>query len=153
MWLQQLSPLQLGSPATEVQPPTHSTPPAPSPPSSCTSSHFVLGSYGGGRRVNFIFTQSCHSLSLGEVMVGTEAGNCRRGLKQRPWRLLLPGVLLLACSARSLIKPRTDYLPKDGPGHSRLGPPTSVTNQENARQPSLPACLMEAFSQLRFCLR
>lgn len=47
----------------------------------------------------------------------------------------MEGCCLLAYSSwlvqpALLMYPKTDYLPKDGPGHSRPGPSTSVTNQE-----------------------
>ena len=42
---------------------------------------------------------------------------------QYPWRLLLSGLLPLACSARFLIKPRTTGLTT----HNCLGPPIPIT--------------------------
>lgn len=40
------------------------------------------------------------------------------------------------------------HLPKAGTTHSELGPPTSITEQENAPHICLQVSLMEAISQL-----
>jgi hypothetical protein len=49
---------------------------------------------------------------------------------QRPWRVLLTGLLPMAC--HSLLSYRTqDHQPRDGSTHSGLGPPPSITNWEN----------------------
>lgn len=44
-----------------------------------------------------------------------------------------------------------DHLPRGGTAHNGLGPPTSITNQENPLQTCLTG-QSEAFSQLRFFL-
>jgi hypothetical protein len=43
-----------------------------------------------------------------------------------------------------------DPLPESDVTHSRLGPPTSIINQEKVPQTCLQASLLEAYSQLRF---
>lgn len=65
-----------------------------------------------------------------------DEGKTGRKLKQRPWRLLwLPYTT-------------QHFLPMGGTAQSRLVPPTSVVNQENAPQACKQTNLMEAFSQL-----
>jgi hypothetical protein len=71
-------------------------------------------------------------------------GTWRQELMQRPWRgaaywLASPGLL-------SLLSYRTqDYQPRDGTTHNGLGPPSLITNWENAFQLDF----MEAFPQGR----
>jgi hypothetical protein len=61
------------------------------------------------------------------------AGTWRQKLMQRPWRgsaywLAFPGLLsLLSCRTQ-------DYPPKDGTTRKGLGPPSLITNWENALQ-------------------
>jgi hypothetical protein len=45
-----------------------------------------------------------------EVRTGTQAGTWRQELMQRPWRVLLTGLLLMTCSTCFLIEPRTTCL-------------------------------------------
>jgi hypothetical protein len=59
---------------------------------------------------------------------------------QRPWRVLLTGLLPLAFSACSLIEPKT-IIPGMAP--PTMGSPALITNWENALQLDL----MEAFPQ------
>ena len=57
--------------------------------------------------------------------------------------LLLTDLLPMACSACFLMVPRPTS--PDGTTHNGLGPPPSITNEENA----LKLAVMEAFSQFR----
>ena len=65
------------------------------------------------RKQFIVLTLPCHRLLSWEVRAGTQAGrtSCRRH-----GEILLPGLLLLACSAFFLIKPRTTS--------TRVVPPT-----------------------------
>jgi hypothetical protein len=50
-------------------------------------------------------------------------GTWQQELRQGPWRSLLIGLFLMACSVYFLIHPRTNHLPRDGTTHSELGHP------------------------------
>jgi len=68
-----------------------------------------------------------------EVRTGTHTG---QELEGRGWcrghgGVQLTGLLSLACSV-CFIKEPQDYQPRDGTTHNGLGPPTLITNWENA---------------------
>ena len=57
----------------------------------------------------------------------SRAGIWRQELMQRPWRVLLTGLLHMACF--SLLSYRAqNHQPRDGPTHNGLAPLPSITN-------------------------
>ena len=93
-----------------------------------------------------LFSYISRSLSIGgesQDRNSSRAGTWRQELMQRPWRVLLTGLLPMACSACSY---RTqDDQPGDGTKHNGMSLSSLITNWENALQ----LYLMEVFSQLR----
>jgi hypothetical protein len=77
-----------------------------------------------------------------QVRKSHRAATWRQELIQRPWGMLLTGLLPLACSACFLIESRTT---SPGMAPPKMGPPPLVINWENALQLDLIA----AFSQLK----
>jgi hypothetical protein len=67
----------------------------------------------------------------------------KQELMQRPWRVLFTGLLPLACTACFLIEPKTTSV---GMAPPTMGPPSLITNWENALQLDL----MEAFPRGSF---
>jgi hypothetical protein len=86
----------------------------------------------GGESVYFTYSSTLQSIS------GVGLGKSGQDPRGRSWcrghgRMLLTGLLIMACSACLLIEPRTTS-PGDGTAHSGLGPLTTIINQETAPQ-------------------
>jgi hypothetical protein len=102
-----------------------------------------------GRKGIMWLTLPHHFFSLKEVRAGTgiRAGTWRQELMQRPWRALLTGLFLMACSTCFLIEPNTT-----GPG---MIPPTiDWALPQKLVKKGLPVALSsEAFSQVTLSLQ
>ena len=110
---------------------------------SCTKPRSKLGVEGGEERVYSAYTSTLLFIAKGtQDWNSHRAGTWRQELMQRPGRVLLTGLLPLACSACFLIEPRTT---SPGMAPSTRALPSLITNREN----TLQLDLMEAFLQGR----
>jgi hypothetical protein len=69
---------------------------------------------------------SAYTSTLLFITKEVRTGTWRQELMQRTWRVLLTGLLPLACSACCLAEPRTTTSPEMAP--PTVGPPHLITN-------------------------
>lgn len=121
----------------------------------CLSYGYIAGikhpnrkQHAGGRRS--VYSSLIFQLTV--ITEGSQSKNPKQELGLRNWcrglgRVLLTGLVFMACSVCFLTLPRTIH-----PWVAPLwgGPTTSIINQENMSQVCLWASLLGEFSQLRF---
>ena len=97
--------------------------------------HWLKATWRGRGLIWLIFLG--HSPSLRDVRAGAQAGPWRQELKQKPWRSAAY-CLMLTCPSYTA----QAHLPEeDDTSHGALGPPTSISKQENAHRPTpRPVC-------------